>query len=1350
MANNKLILRNLNSPWVTPVGDITKGSVLSWADMDNNFIYLRGEVIYTAETSGDVVTLKKINGEDLSFNISYVEPIEPNLAPVLDNTLTTPPIAPDNEDRYIIPSGSTGDWSGQSPNIAEWSDEAQSWVFYTPVSGDTTIVTTGINAGKVYQFNGVSWIEQVLPIVKTTPFFLAGTGVDAGGNKTSAIQRSGNVLIGGNSGTSSSFKLRVIGQTLSDMTTTRLGFSSTGDITRTNKWYRILGYRFGSSTYVSDTFKLFMTDSGNSNGSGTQVEFNVTIKKQVSSIYCSVLIDQKSKIYGDIKDNFDILYNSTTKELNFYYKPTQNYATSSWAVVANRNNGNVGNFAWYNSYLNVSSLSGQTSDAATIEKNTVTYSLISSTGITTNHYGNLIVGEYITTGEKLHVSGNTKIIGSLSQGSGTTTIGDYSSSLGVGTSAMTQSSFAAGENSIANASETIEIVTPITVISACTITLSDPEYSLPAVVFDGDVNSEWSQYIGNFCSEFLIYNNSGDTQFINVGCGYYTYYYDLGTDKTYIVDTTISADTYTTISGATFYYLPTFFSRPAFAFGTNAQALGVNSHAEGENTIASGDTSHSEGENTTAGGYGSHAEGGLTTSSGDYSHAEGVQTLASGYNSHAEGYYTTAEGYVSHAEGNQTTAIGSYGAHAEGNNTIASGDYSHAEGGGTQAIGSYSHAEGGSTIASGSNGSHAEGFLTIASGTSTHAEGRLTTASGDYSHAEGQNTIASGQWSHSEGLNTIASGQVSHAEGQGTTASGLYSHAEGGSTKATGQQSHAEGGLSTSSGAESHAEGGITTASGGQAHSEGRYTIASGNRSHAEGDYTTASGSISHAEGQLTTSSGQASHAEGYYTIASGNYSHAEGRNTTASAENGHAEGYNTKVTGDYSHAEGQYTTASGLNSHSEGANTTASGDSSHAEGASTTASGYTAHAEGDYSKAGGYASHAEGQSTTAIGDASHAEGQLTKALGNESHAEGQQTTTTGDASHAEGRLTTASGENSHSEGRGSIASGSQSHAEGYETTATGVGSHAEGGGYFDGLFYWKGGLASGQASHAEGSITTASGNMSHAEGYNTTAIGDNSHVEGENTTASGYTAHAEGLNTKAIGDYSHAEGQATTALGPASHAEGIQTTASGQYSHAEGYLTTANGENSHSEGRFTIASGDDSHAEGRGTEAISNFSHAGGYYSIASGDTSFIHSYNSVVTGDRSVVLGGQNLTGSTSDTVYVPNLSVNNEVAIKSYTPNVITSNQDNYPTSGYTTLRLSTSGATYAITGFADGYDGKILIVHTIGPDMIQYSHEDVNSLAANRFLFQGGSSFIAQVDRCVMFQYDGVSQRWRLIN
>jgi len=73
MANNKLILRSLTSPWVTPFNDITTGSVLSWADVDNNFIYLKGELIYSAQTSGTDLILNKINGNDISIDLSQFE-----------------------------------------------------------------------------------------------------------------------------------------------------------------------------------------------------------------------------------------------------------------------------------------------------------------------------------------------------------------------------------------------------------------------------------------------------------------------------------------------------------------------------------------------------------------------------------------------------------------------------------------------------------------------------------------------------------------------------------------------------------------------------------------------------------------------------------------------------------------------------------------------------------------------------------------------------------------------------------------------------------------------------------------------------------------------------------------------------------------------------------------------------------------------------------------------------------------------------------------------------------------------------------------------------------------------------
>jgi|AntRauMFilla1563_2_1112583.scaffolds.fasta_scaffold00830_8 hypothetical protein len=68
MANDKLILRTLNSPWLTPTPDFTKGTVLTHVELDNNFIYLRGEVIYSGSVTSGMTILHKINGDVISYD----------------------------------------------------------------------------------------------------------------------------------------------------------------------------------------------------------------------------------------------------------------------------------------------------------------------------------------------------------------------------------------------------------------------------------------------------------------------------------------------------------------------------------------------------------------------------------------------------------------------------------------------------------------------------------------------------------------------------------------------------------------------------------------------------------------------------------------------------------------------------------------------------------------------------------------------------------------------------------------------------------------------------------------------------------------------------------------------------------------------------------------------------------------------------------------------------------------------------------------------------------------------------------------------------------------------------------
>jgi len=72
MASTKLILRTLNSGFPTPFQDITLGSVLSHADLDNNFIYLKGELVYSGTISGSTLTLNKINGDTIDLDLSGI------------------------------------------------------------------------------------------------------------------------------------------------------------------------------------------------------------------------------------------------------------------------------------------------------------------------------------------------------------------------------------------------------------------------------------------------------------------------------------------------------------------------------------------------------------------------------------------------------------------------------------------------------------------------------------------------------------------------------------------------------------------------------------------------------------------------------------------------------------------------------------------------------------------------------------------------------------------------------------------------------------------------------------------------------------------------------------------------------------------------------------------------------------------------------------------------------------------------------------------------------------------------------------------------------------------------------
>lgn len=237
-------------------------------------------------------------------------------------------------------------------------------------------------------------------------------------------------------------------------------------------------------------------------------------------------------------------------------------------------------------------------------------------------------------------------------------------------------------------------------------------------------------------------------------------------------------------------------------------------------------------------------------------------------------------------------------------------------------------------------------------------------------------------------------------------------------------------------------------------------------------------------------------------------------------------------------------------------------------------------------------------------------------------------------------------------------ATGNYAYAEGYGNLSSGIASHAEGG------YFGKGSRptsATTNSAHAEGVGTMASGEASHAEGIDSVASNTYSHAEGEGTTASGNASHAEGGSTLSSGNASHAEGNATSATTSQAHAQGFSTLASGLNSHASGAYTEVAGSTAYGGGSGwnssirLLSNGISSFAHFRITTtsegnlgALSNQSAilGGENHNIASGahNSAIFAGTNHRVDASvlRSAIIGGDAITATTNDTVYVPNLNI------------------------------------------------------------------------------------------------------------
>lgn len=101
---------------------------------------------------------------------------------------------------------------------------------------------------------------------------------------------------------------------------------------------------------------------------------------------------------------------------------------------------------------------------------------------------------------------------------------------------------------------------------------------------------------------------------------------------------------------------------------------------------------------------------------------------------------------------------------------------------------------------------------------------------------------------------------------------------------------------------------------------------------------------------------------------------------------------------------------------------------------------------------------------------------------------------------------------------------------------------------------------------------------------------------------------------------------------------------------------------------------------------------------------------------------------------------------ILLKEIAPAQITANTNNYNPGTGSNFQLTSDGS-YDITGLANGYNGKVVILTNVGANNLSLTHEDTNSTAANRFSMSTEASIVVGPNRTLLIKYDSIASRWR---
>lgn len=464
----------------------------------------------------------------------------------------------------------------------------------TPLTQDILYLST--TNGSTWIYNGTTYVTYTMPVTSTTPFNLFGSSVDAGGNKTSAIQRSGDVYVG-------TTALNSIVSSTTGISHTANGFSQVFETSYSNTEYPIIRQTRRRGTQASSTpaqsGDILGTYSFNSNGDSASITVKATETHALTTRGSEIILSNCANGSASQVENLKIQQDGKVKISNAYTLPTT--APTSGQVLG---------------YVS-SGVSGWVTSAG---------------GLT-----------YFTEARSTTAPNTATNVDSLSAGTGLSTTNVDIAIVPRGTGAF---QLAIPDNTTTGGNKRGQYAVDLQLIRNTNTQVASGLYSLILGGVNNTSSSTGSSVLcgaGNTSSN--TYSISGGISNISSGA----YSLSLGRSNTSSGDSSVSLG-----------YICSSIGTASFTAGQSNTASGNSSIAMGASNTASSTSSVAMGQSSIASGAYSTAIGLQNTASNTYNIAIGYANNASGSQATAIGSANASNASNSVSIGTSNTASGSY------------------------------------------------------------------------------------------------------------------------------------------------------------------------------------------------------------------------------------------------------------------------------------------------------------------------------------------------------------------------------------------------------------------------------------------------------------------------------------------------------------------------------------------------------------------------------------------------------------------------------------------------------------------------------------------------------------------